>query len=160
MIENVVHTSCQNSMLLFSNALIFYIMNIQNNQSHEFEWKPMSAPLRTVNDSRHSWLCNVFLKSFQDWLNSVQQHCNTLKQRNTGQEMFISWQTYERLTISVNSVIEAAQFFLWNQVKYVLLKRFCQDSPENWFGRQRSLGLRKDNLSMADVGYNNNSIRN
>ena len=73
MVENVVHTSCQNSMLLFINALIFYIMNIQNNQSHEFERKPMPAPLRSVNDWRYSWLCNVFLKSLQDWLNSVQQ---------------------------------------------------------------------------------------
>ena len=72
-VENVVHTSCQNSMLLFINALIFYIMNIQNNQSHEFEWNPMPAPLRSVNDWRYSWLCNVFLKSLQDWLNSVQQ---------------------------------------------------------------------------------------
>ena len=74
--------------------------------------------------------------------------------------MFISWQTYERLKISVNSIFEATQFLLWNQVKYVPLERFCQDPPENWFGRQRSLGLRKDNLSMADFRYNNNAIRN
>ena len=84
----------------------------------------------------------------------------TLQQKNTGQKMFISWQTYERLKISVNSIFEATQFLLWNQVKYVLLERFCQDPPENWFGRQRSLGLRKDNLSMADFRYNNNAIRN
>ena len=30
---------------------------------------------------------------------------------------------------------------------------------ENWFGRQRSLGLRKDNPSMV-FGYINNAIRN
>ena len=39
-------------------------------------------------------------------------------------------------------------------------ERFRQDLLENWFGRQRSLGLRKDNLSMVDFGYNNNAIRN
>ena len=39
-------------------------------------------------------------------------------------------------------------------------ERFRQDLLENWFGRQRSLGLRKDNLSMVDSGYNNNAIRN
>ena len=72
-IENAVYTSCQNSTLLFINGLIFDIMNTQNNQSLEFEWKPMLAPLRSVNDQRFSWLRNVFLKSFQDWLNSVQQ---------------------------------------------------------------------------------------
>ena len=33
----------------------------------------MLAPLRSANDQRFSWLRNVFLKSFQDWLNSVQQ---------------------------------------------------------------------------------------
>ena len=71
--ENAVYTCFQNSMLLFINGFIFDIMNIQNNQSLEFEWVPMLAPfIRSVNDWRFPWLCNVFIKSFQDWLNSVQ----------------------------------------------------------------------------------------
>ena len=36
-IDNNVYTSFQNSTLLFINGLIFDIMNIQNNQSLEFE---------------------------------------------------------------------------------------------------------------------------
>ena len=72
-IENHVYTSFQNSTLLFINGLIFDSMNIQNNQSLEFEWIPMLAPLRSVNDRRFSWLRNVFLKFFQYWLNFVQQ---------------------------------------------------------------------------------------
>ena len=44
-IENAVYTCFQNSMLLFINGFIFDIMNIQNNQSLEFEWVPMLAPL-------------------------------------------------------------------------------------------------------------------
>ena len=44
-IENTVYTSFQNSTLLFINVLIFDIMNIQNNQSLEFERIPMLAPL-------------------------------------------------------------------------------------------------------------------
>ena len=36
-IENTVYTYFQNSTLLFINGLIFDIMNIQNNQSLEFE---------------------------------------------------------------------------------------------------------------------------
>ena len=72
-IENAVYTSFQNSMLLFINGLIFDIMNIQNNQSLEFEWVSMLAPcIRSVNDWSFPWLCNVFVKSFQDWLNSLQ----------------------------------------------------------------------------------------
>ena len=43
---------------------------------------------------------------------------------------------------------------------YVLTERCCQDPLENWFGRQRSLGLRKDNPSMVDFGYTNNAMRN
>ena len=89
-IENAVYTSFQNSTLLFINGLIFDIMNIQNNQSLEFEWIPMLAPLRSVNDWRFSWLRNVFLKSFQDWLNSVQQ-CQGNFTKDAGQKMFISW---------------------------------------------------------------------
>ena len=89
-IENAVYTSCQNSTLLFINGLIFDIMNTQNNQSLEFEWKPMLAPLRSVNDQRFSWLRNVFLKLFQDWLNSVQK-CQGNFERDAGQKMFISW---------------------------------------------------------------------
>ena len=89
-IENAVYTSCQNSALLFINGLIFDIMNTQNNQSLEFKWKPMLAPLRSVNDRRFSWLHNVFLKLFQDWLNSVQKRQRNFE-RDAGQKIFISW---------------------------------------------------------------------
>ena len=72
-IENYVYTFYQKSPLLFINGLIFDNMNTQINQSLEFEWKPMLASLRSVNDRRFLWLRNVFLQTFQDWLNSVQQ---------------------------------------------------------------------------------------
>ena len=74
----------------------------------------MLAPLRTVNDQRFLWLRNVFLKLFQDWLNSVQKRQRNFE-RDTSQKMFISivgQQTYEGLKISVNSIIEATQFLL------------------------------------------------
>ena len=52
----------------------------------------MLAPLRSVNDQRFSWLRNVFLKLFQDCLNSVQKHQGNFE-RDAGQKMFIciSW---------------------------------------------------------------------
>ena len=78
-IKNAVYTSCQNSTPLFINGLIFDITNTQNNQSLEFEWKPMLAPLRSVNDQRFLWLHNVFLKLFQDWLNSFQERQGKFK---------------------------------------------------------------------------------
>ena len=94
-LEKAVYTSWQNSALLFINGLIFDIMKTQNNQSLEFEWKPMLAPLRSINDRRFSWLHNVFFKLFQDWLNSVQNSVSTpkklWKQRDAGQKIFIPW---------------------------------------------------------------------
>ena len=72
-LENVVYTSFKNSILLIINGLIFDIMNIQNNQFLEFEWVPMLAQfIRSANEWRFPWLCNVFIKSFHNWLNSVQ----------------------------------------------------------------------------------------
>ena len=72
-IENSVYASFQNNTLLFINGLIFDIMNIQNNQPLEFEWVSTLSPcIRSVNDWSFPWLCNVFVKSFQDWLNSLQ----------------------------------------------------------------------------------------
>ena len=41
-----------------------------------------------------------------------------------------------------------------------MTERSCQDPLENWFGRQSSLGSRKDNPSMVNFGCNNNAIRN
>ena len=61
----------------------------------------MLAPLRCLSDRRFSWLHNVFLKSFQDWLNSAQQ-CQGNFKKDAGQKMFISWQIYEDFKMSVN----------------------------------------------------------
>ena len=73
--------------------------------------------------------------------------------------MFISMQTYEGLKITVNSIIEATQFHLQYQVKYVLTVRLCRDSLENYVDRKRSLGSSKDNSSMADFGYHDNATK-
>lgn len=75
--------------------------------------------------------------------------------------MFISNQTYEGLKITVNSIVKSVKFLLENDIcKYVLTERFCQDPLENYFGRQRSMGARKDNPTVRDFGYNDNAIRN
>ena len=39
-----------------------------------------------------------------------------------------------------------------------MTERFCQDPLENYFGRQRSMGHR-NNPSLRDFGYNDNTIR-
>ena len=97
----------------------FDIMNVRNIHSHDFERKPFLAPLTSVNDQRFSWLQNVFLKYFEDWQTSIEQRPGTFS-RNTKGNMFVSWQTYEGLKITVHSIIEAAKFPL--HVRYVLTK--------------------------------------
>ena len=51
--------------------------------------------------------------------------------------MFASQQTYEGLKISINAIIEAIQFLLQHEVRYVLTERFSQDPLENYFGWKR-----------------------
>ena len=89
----------------------FDIMSIRNMQSHEFERKPILAPFTSVSDPRFSSLRNMFLKHFQDWLNSVEQHQGNFT-KDARQKMFISSQTYEVLKITINSIIEATEFLL------------------------------------------------
>ena len=46
-----------------------------------------------------------------------------------------------------------------HQGKYVLTERFCQDPLENYSGRQRSIGRRRDNPNLRTFGYPDNTIR-
>ena len=73
--------------------------------------------------------------------------------------MFISWQTYEGLQVTVYSFQELVKVLLQNGVPYVLSERFCQDDLENYFGRQRANGSGRDNPSVKDVTYNDNTIK-
>ena len=49
----------------------------------------MLATLRSVTDRMFSWVRNVLLKSFQDWLNSVHQRQGHLT-KDAGQKRIIS----------------------------------------------------------------------
>ena len=66
----------------------------------------------------------VSLQYLQDWLNSVEQ-CQGNFTKDARQKMFLSMQTYEGLKINVNSIIEATQFHLQYQFKYVLTVCLC-----------------------------------
>ena len=139
--------------------MFFDIMNIRDINFHKFELKPSLLPFSRVDDPRFSWLRNVFLQYFEDWLAFIEQ-CPGNFSKNAEGKMFISQQTYEGFKITVNSIIEAVQFLLQHEVSYVLTEHFCQDPLENYFGHQRSLGARKDNPSLRDFGFNDNTIRN
>ena len=74
--------------------------------------------------------------------------------------MFISRETYEGLNLTVNSIIEGVQVLLQHKGNYVLTEGFCQNHPEDYFGHQRSTGVQKDNHTLGDVGYYDNTIFN
>ena len=116
-------------------------------------------PFSSLTDYRFDWLKNEFLPYFQQWLQSIQDRPGNFTP-NARSNMFISWQTYEGIKITVNSVVELVKYLLSHNVSYVITEKFCQDPLENYFGRQRSMGARKDNPSVRDFGYNDNSIRN
>ena len=94
----------------------------------------MLAPLSSVNDRMFSWLDNVFLMSFQD--------SNGILQKMLARGCLYHGKHMKGKLL----IIETTQFLLCHQVKYALTERFCQDPLESSFGRQRSLGSRKDNL--------------
>ena len=85
----------------------FGIMNIRDINSNKFELKLSLAPYSRVDDPRFSWLWNVFMKYFEDWLvASIKQRPGNFSKKAKS-KMFISQQTYERFKITVNSAFEA-----------------------------------------------------
>ena len=139
----------------------FDIVNIRNKDEHIHKRKPNLKPIiYSADDARLSWLTSDFLGYFENWLKSIEERPGNYDKTAKG-KMFISWQTYESLKITVHSIVACVKFLLNNHIcDYVLTERFCQDPLENYFGRQRSMGARKDNPSVRDVGYNDNTIRN
>ena len=137
----------------------FDIMNVSSTTASSRELKPFNAPFSSIDDPRFSWLKNQFLKYFEDWLRSIEERPGAYT-KSEKQKMFISSQTYEGVKITVHSVIELVKFLIMHKVSYVLTERFCQDPLENYFGKQRSSGARKDNPSIYNFGYNDDTVRN
>ena len=73
--------------------------------------------------------------------------------------MFLPWQLYEGLRMTVLSLKAVVPYLLNNDMKYDLSENFCQDDIENYFGKQRAIGRRKDNPNVKDAGYNDNMIK-
>eukprot|EP00112_Aurelia_sp_Birch-Aquarium-sp1_P006927 Seg1756.13 transcript_id=Seg1756.13/GoldUCD/mRNA.D3Y31 product=Catalase protein_id=Seg1756.13/GoldUCD/D3Y31 len=136
----------------------FDCMNIRNTVEHKLKCKPFLKPFESVDDERLSWLTEVFLQYFKDWQQSIENRPGDFS-KDAKAKMFLSRQTYEGVQMTVHSTVELVKFLLSRNVKYVLTERFCQDPLENYFGRQRGMGRRKDNPSLRDVGFNDNTIR-
>ena len=135
----------------------FDCLNVRNTKEHSIKRKPFLKPYESIDDPRFDWLDN-FLSYFTLWKESIEERPGNFS-KHAKSNMFISWQTLEGLQTTVYSFKEVVRYFLENGVEYVLSERFCQDDLENYFGRQRAIGRRRDNPSVKDVGYNDSTIK-
>ena len=125
---------------------------------HKHKRKPFLAPYTSVDDERFSWLLEKFLPYFAKWKKSIEDRPGKFSPADK-LRMFISWQTHEALNVTTSSIIDIIKYLLNHNVQYVFTEKFCQDPLENYFGRQRSMGHRRDNPSIRLFGYNDNTIR-
>ena len=110
----------------------FYdVMNIRDVNSHKFDLKPSLIPFSSIDNTRFSWLRNVFLQYVDECLHPM-EHREGNFSRNAKNKVFISQETCEGLKISVNAIIKAVQFLLQHEIRYVLTERFSQDPLENY----------------------------
>ena len=109
--------------------------------------------MKDFSGSTHFW---SILKLGRKVLMSERPGDFTPTNRNN---MFISLPTYNGLRMSTRSLKKVVSFLLNHGFDYVLSEKFCQDDLENYFGRQRAIGRRKDNPSVRDTLYGDNIIK-
>lgn len=136
----------------------FDCLNVRNELECVKDRNEFIGPYRDVNDPRFDWMKNDLLGFLKSWKTSTENREGDFTQ-SLRNKMFLSHQTYKGIMISVNSAIEATRFLLNAGMPYVLTERFNQDSLEEYFGRQRSLGRRNDNPTVQQFGYQANTIR-
>ena len=103
------------------------------------------------------WLEEHFIGHFKDWKDSIEKREGNYDE-NAKAKLFISWQAYEGLKISIYSLLGETKCLHANGAQYVLTSKLCQDPIEEYFGRQRAIG-RHDNPCLREFGYNNKKLR-
>ena len=88
----------------------FDCLNVRNQNEGKTKRKEFLKPFRDVNDPRFDWLKNDFLNFFLNWKENIKNRDGSFTE-NDREKMFISWQTYEGLMITVHSVIEAHNIY-------------------------------------------------
>ncbi|XP_062578102.1 uncharacterized protein LOC134245410 [Saccostrea cucullata] len=119
--------------------------------------KPDLAPYKVQNDQRFQFLQREFLGYLEQWMTAVKNRQGFSKSEQN--KMFLSYQTYEGIVMTVNAFIEATKYLLGQGLPYVLSHDFCQDPLEEHFGRHRGLGSRHDNPTAHQFSYQENQLR-
>ena len=135
----------------------FDCFNVRNTKECVYKRKPFLQPYTSPDDERFQWL-DSFLEYFETWKKSIDERPGDFTPTNRN-NMFISLPTYNGLRMSIKSLKEVVPFLLNHGFDYVLSEKFCQDDLENYFGRQRAIGRRKDNPSVRDTLYGDNIIK-
>ena len=149
--------SAETAKLCLLMDKFFDCCNVSNTKEHKVQVKTNRRPYTSKNDERFTWLQNDFLNYFAEWKSSIDNREGfTATERN---KMFISWQSYDGLQRTVYALIESVIFLLDCGMPYVLTSIFNQDDLENYFGKQRGIGHRRDNPTVFAVGYNDNVIK-
>ena len=132
-------------------------MNVRNTSEDLLKSKPFLKPCNSTGDKRFDWL-DQSLEYLRLWKVSINDRPSNFSQAARS-NMFLSWQTYERIQISLLPLKEVISYLLRNGFSYVLSGTFCQNSLESYFGFQRAIGRRKRNSTVYDTGYNHNTIK-
>ncbi|KAK3920014.1 Transposable element P transposase [Frankliniella fusca] len=112
------------------------------------KWNPLLAPYTDVNDPRFNFLKGEFLSFFDDWKRDVMNRPGKFSNQSR-ERMFISFQSYESLYISVYGFCGAIQFMLGEKnVPAIDGRMFNQDKLEQHFGILRMAGGGNDNPNL------------
>ena len=149
----------RNSKILFNDGFIFDCLKVRNKEEQKLKRKSNLRPYSDPDDERFEWMKKDFIEYFESWKALIDNRPGNFT-KQTRSNMFLAWQTYEGLLITVNSFVEATRYLLTEGgVPYVSSERFCKHYLENYFGRQRAIARRRDNPNVWDVGYNLNTIK-
>ena len=137
----------------------FHCLSVRNTKEHIIKRKPFLKPHESVDDIRFA-LLDEFLQYFKSWKQSIESQNDVNYTENAKSKMFISWQSYEGLQITVLSFKEICKFLLQQCIPYIPSERLCQDDLENYVGKQRAIGRGSDNPTVHNFGYNDSTVKN
>lgn len=103
----------------------FDCLNVRSTSEHQRKRKPFLAPYSSLHDERFHWLETTFLGYLQSWLQSTKDRPGDFT-ANARSKMFLSWQTYEGLQITVHSVIEGTRFVCFYFIEWTALWKEIQ----------------------------------
>ena len=102
----------------------FDFLNVRNKEEQKLKRKSNLRPYSDPDDECFKWMKKDFTEYFESWKTSIDNRPgNFTKQARSN--MFLAWQTYEGLLITVNSFVEATRYLLTEGgVSYVLSETY------------------------------------